>query len=63
MNELLAQERHPYFWRSDNTAELDFIFENEDRVIPVEAKANISTRANVHLQYTIVYDLEIGALS
>ena len=25
----------PYFWRSGNTAELDFLFEYEDRIIPV----------------------------
>ncbi len=55
LNELIAQERHPYFWRSGNTAELDFIFEKEDEVIPVEAKANISTRAKSYLQFCKKY--------
>lgn len=60
LNELLAQGIHPYFWRSGNTAELDFIFENEDRVIPVEAKANISTRAKSYLQFCRKYSPSLG---
>lgn len=60
LNELLAQGRHPYFWRSGNTAELDFIFENEDRVIPIEAKANISTRAKSYLQFCRKYRPSLG---
>lgn len=29
LNELIVQGIHPYFWRSGNTAELDFLFEPE----------------------------------
>ena len=60
LNELLSQGRHPYFWRSGNTAELDFIFENEDRVIPIEAKVNISTRAKSYLQFCRKYSPALG---
>lgn len=60
LNELLAQGIHPYFWRSGNTAELDFLFEHEDRVIPVEAKANISTRAKSYVQFCKKYEPPLG---
>lgn len=60
LNELLAQGRHPYFWRSGNTAELDFLFEDEDRIIPVEAKANISTRAKSYIQFCKKYRPSLG---
>lgn len=52
----------PYFWRSGNTAELDFLFEYEDRIIPVEAKADIHTRAKSYRQFCKKYgpSLEIG---
>ncbi|HPF29275.1 MAG TPA: DUF4143 domain-containing protein, partial [Lachnospiraceae bacterium] len=51
LTELLSQQIHPYFWRSGNTAELDFIFEYEDSIIPVEAKADIHTKAKSYRQY------------
>lgn len=60
LNELLAQGRRPYFWRSGNTAELDFLLENEDRVIPIEAKANINTRAKSYQQFCIKYRPPLG---
>lgn len=60
LNELIAQGRHPYFWRSGNTAELDFLFEQEDEVVPVEAKANISTRAKSYLQFCKKYKPRMG---
>lgn len=60
LNELLAQGRHPYFWRSGNTAELDFLLENEDRVIPIEAKANVNTRAKSYRQFCTKYKPPLG---
>ena len=35
LTEFLTQGISPYFWRSGNTAELDFLFEYEDAVIPI----------------------------
>lgn len=58
--ELLAQGKRPYFWRSGNTAELDFLFEDKDRIIPVEAKAAISTRAKSYLQFCKKYRPSLG---
>lgn len=43
LTEVLRVGIHPYFWRSGNTAELDFLFEYEDKIVPVEAKAEIHT--------------------
>jgi len=60
MTELLTLGKQPYFWKSGNTAELDFLFEHEDRVIPVEAKANISTRAKSYAQFCKKYEPPLG---
>lgn len=58
LTELLHTGMHPYFWRSGNTAELDFLFEYKNKLIPVEAKAEIHTRAKSYglfcKQYTPV---------
>lgn len=60
LTELLKQEISPYFWRSGNTAELDFLFEFEDHIIPVEAKAEIHTRAKSYMQFCKKYTPKIG---
>ncbi len=60
MTELIYQDIHPYFWRSGNTAELDFLFENENKVIPVEAKAQIHTRAKSYFEFCKKYKPEMG---
>lgn len=60
LNELVSQGIHPYFWRSGNTAELDFLFEYEDRIIPVEAKAEIHTKAKSYRQFCKKYSPAAG---
>lgn len=60
LNELIAQGKRLYFWRSGNTAEVDFLFEDKDRIIPVEAKAAISTRAKSYLQFCKKYRPPLG---
>lgn len=60
LTELLAQGRHPYFWRSGNTAELDFLFENEGRMIPMEVKAERNARAKSYLVFCKKYAPQIG---
>lgn len=45
MNELIVMGYTPYFWRSGNSAELDFLIEDEGRIIPIEVKAAENTRA------------------
>ncbi len=51
LNELLKQNFHPYFWRSENTAELDFLLEVRNELIPVEVKAEKHTKAKSYNQF------------
>lgn len=60
LTELLSRGISPYFWRSGNTAELDFVFEYEDKIIPVEAKAEIHTRAKSYRQFCKKYNPSVG---
>lgn len=60
LTELLAQGISPYFWRSGNTAELDFLFEYKDAIFPVEAKAELRTRAKSFRQYCKKYRPDTG---
>lgn len=60
LNELINQNHKPYFWRSGNTAELDFIVEDKGRVIPIEAKASLNTQAKRYRIFAERYQPEIG---
>ncbi|MDE6892645.1 MAG: DUF4143 domain-containing protein, partial [Lachnospiraceae bacterium] len=60
LNELVALGKHPYFWRSGNIAELDFLLEDRDRVIPVEAKAEIRTKAKSYQQFCKRFSPSMG---
>lgn len=51
LQELIVQNKVPYFWRSGNTAELDFLFEDEGEIIPVEVKAATNTQAKSFKQF------------
>ncbi len=45
LNELITQNIMPYYWRSGNTAELDFIFDWHNNIVPVEVKAADNVQA------------------
>ena len=60
MNELLYQNKTSYYWKSGNTAELDFIYENDGKVIPVEVKAATNTQAKSYKQFSKKYEPEVG---
>lgn len=45
LNELRATGKEAYFWRSGNSAEIDFIYESEGEMVPVEVKAADNTQA------------------
>ncbi|MGN1343594.1 MAG: ATP-binding protein [Traorella sp.] len=60
LNELIKMNIHPYYWNSGNTAELDFIFEYEDKVIPIEAKADMHTKAKSYGLFCKKYEPKIG---
>ncbi len=58
--ELKAIGIHPYFWRSRNTAELDFVFEEENVIYPVEVKAADNVRAKSYVQFCKKYQPQYG---
>lgn len=51
MNELICYDKQPYFWRSGNTAELDFLFEVDGEIVPVEVKSATNTQAKSYKQF------------
>ncbi len=60
MNELINQKKSAYYWKSGNTAELDFIYENEGDVVPVEVKAATNTQAKSYKQFSKKYEPKVG---
>lgn len=55
MNELISQEYKPYYWRSGNTAELDFIIEQLNQCIPIEVKAADNVQAKSYRAFCKKY--------
>ncbi len=60
LTQLIEQGISPYFWRSGNTAELDFLFEMNEQIVPIEVKAEVHTRAKSYQQYCKKYHPQIG---
>lgn len=60
LQELVVKNKNPYFWRSGNTAELDFLYEDEGEVIPVEVKAATNTQAKSFKQFCKKYQNKTG---
>lgn len=60
LNELLKNKFKPYYWKNKNTSELDFLVEYEDKVIPIEAKANTNTKAKSYNNFVKNYNSYIG---
>jgi predicted AAA+ superfamily ATPase len=60
LNELRSINKEPYFWRSSNTAEVDFIFEEKASLIPVEVKAADNTQAKSYKQFCKKYRPAFG---
>lgn len=42
---LVANGHNTWYWRSDNTAKLDFVIQVGEQIIPIEVKKGTSTRA------------------
>ena len=55
LNELKAQGKELYFWRSGNTAEIDFLYEADGQIIPVEVKSADNTQAKSFRQFCKKY--------
>ena len=43
--ELSAKGITPYYWVSDNQAEVDFVIQMQDKVVPIEVKSSDNVRA------------------
>ena len=61
MTELIALGIVPYYWRSGNSAEVDFLFEDDwNRIIPLETKSADNTRAKSFIAYCKQYKPALG---
>ncbi len=61
MLELISQGIRPYYWRSGNSAEVDFIFEDTiNRIISMEAKSADNTRTKSFVTCCKHYKPAIG---
>ncbi len=60
MNELIRLKKMPYYWKSGNIAELDFIYEEEGDIVPVEVKAATNTQAKSYKQFCKKYKPKRG---
>ena len=60
LNELKSIGKQPFFWRSGNTAEVDFVYEDEGEFIPVEVKAADNTQAKSYKQFCKKYNPKRG---
>ena len=60
LNELKSIGKNPFFWRSGNSAEVDFIYESEGEMVPVEVKAADNTQAKSYKQFCKKYVPRIG---
>ena len=60
MTQLMAMGKRPYYWRSGNTAEVDFLFEDDGEIVPVEVKAAENTQAKSYRQFCSRYEPKVG---
>ncbi len=59
-NELAALGKDSFFWRSGNTAEVDFLYEDRDVMVPVEVKSADNTQAKSYRQFCKAYHPRYG---
>lgn len=60
LNELVKLNFRPYFWRSANSSEVDFIMEDHERIVPLETKAEGNTKAKSFGVYCSRYNPPLG---
>lgn len=60
MNELLVMGEEPFYWRSGNTAEVDFLIQHNECIVPIEAKAEEHTQAKSYREYCKRYHPAMG---
>lgn len=57
---LAARHIPLYYWRNSNTAELDFLWAQDIRIIPIEVKKGLHTRAKSMNQFRLTYHPEVA---
>lgn len=57
---LAARQTPLYYWRNSNTAELDFLWAQDTRIIPIEVKKGLHTRAKSMNQFRLTYHPEVA---
>ncbi len=60
LGELVSQGKEPYFWRSGNSAEVDFVYELDGSIVPVEVKSGDNTQAKSYRQFCKTYKPTYG---
>jgi len=63
--ELFSNNIRPFYWESQGTAELDFVIQQGAKVLPIEAKSNLSTKAKsldtFRSKYNIATSIRVSA--
>lgn len=60
LNELISIGKDPYFWKSGNSAKIDFLYEDSEDIIPVEVKSADNTQAKSYKMFCRKYQPRIG---
>ena len=59
-NELINCGYKPYFWRSGNSAEVDFLIEDKGKICPIEVKSAENTMAKSYRTFCRQYNIQMG---
>ena len=59
-NQLISKGYTPYFWRSGNQAEVDFLIESKGSIIPIEVKSATNTKAKSYRLFCRQYRIARG---
>lgn len=60
LNELKSIGKVPFFWRSGNSAEVDFMYDEAGEIVPVEVKSADNTQAKSYKQFCQKYQPKKG---
>ncbi len=55
MSQLVSLGMHPYYWESHGVAEIDFIIQKDDMIIPIEVKSKDNNQSKSMKVYKGIY--------
>lgn len=58
--QLLANDFTPFYWESEGKAELDFVLQLDDKVVPIECKSANNVKAKSFALFMNKYNLDYG---